>query len=162
MMKSLSVFFISLICFFSVFGQEAVVDISLSPAGSFKAKTQEVSGTVSRQGDVLVASNIVVKLSQLDTGIELRNEHTREYLKVSEFPEAILLHAQGSQGKGSGRIKIMGQEKDIQGTYTVDGKMLRAKFPLSLKEFGITGIRYMGVGVKDQITVNVTLPVLDK
>lgn len=143
----------------STLAQEAVVDISLSPAGSFKAKTSAVSGTAIKSGAGYSAENIVVDLTKLDTGIELRNEHTKEYLKVKEFPQAVLLNASGANGEGRGSIKIKGITKEIKGTYVVEGNKVKAKFPLSLKEFEITGINYMGVGVRDQVTINVVVPI---
>ena len=140
------------------FGQEAVVDVTLHPAGSFKAKTSEVKGFAKRSGDKVEAKDIKVDLKNLKTQIALRDTHTKKYLEVEKYPEAILVSATGSAGKGSGRIRIKGIEKKIEGTYEIKGKNLSANFSLKLSDFKITGIKYMGVGVDDKVVVHVTVP----
>lgn len=141
------------------FAQEVVVDVTLNPMGDFKAKTAAVKGEAIKKGDEFTASNIVVNLKSLKTGIEGRDKHTQKYLETEKFPEAVLLSASGKGGKGKGRIKIRGIEKDIVGTYKVEGKQLKAKFDLKLADFGIKDINYMGVGVEDTVVLNVSVPV---
>ncbi|MNT82283.1 YceI-like domain protein [compost metagenome] len=82
-----------------------------------------------------------------------------KYLQVSKFPDATLVSAKGTGGKGTGKIRIKGIEKDIAGTYKINGKMLEAEFPLTLSEFQIKDIDYMGVGVEDKVTLHVVVPV---
>ena len=60
---------------------------------------------------------------------------------------------------GIGKIKIRGIEKDIAGTYKVEGKVLKADFPIKISDFGIGDINYMGVGVEDTVTLHVAVPV---
>ncbi len=141
------------------FAQEAMVDVTLNPMGDFKAKTTQVKGEAKKNGDEYTASNIVVNLKGLTTGVELRDKHTQKHLGTDKFPEAVLLSASGKGGKGKGRIKIRGIEKDIQGTYKIEGKLLKAKFDLNIADFGIKDINYMGVGVEDVVTLNVSVPV---
>lgn len=143
----------------TAFAQEAAVHVSLSPAGSFVGKTKDVKGFAVSDGKSYSAKNIVVSLKGLKTGKDLRDEHTQKYLETEKYPEAVLISAQGNSGKGSGRIKIRGIEKDIKGEYQISGKNLVASFPISLDEFGIKGIRYAGVGVKDKVTVKVNIPI---
>lgn len=138
--------------------QEAVVDITLRPAGSFKVKSTEVKGFVTQKGDVVEAKNIVVGLKNVKTGITLRDEHTRKHLDVAKFPTAELVSATGKAGKGEGIIKIRGIEKKVEGEYKMEGGKLVGSFPIKLSDFGITGIKYMGVGVQDEATVNVSIP----
>ena len=140
------------------FSQEASVDIKLSPAGAFTGKSNEVKGFAELKGDVVTAQNIVVTLKNIRTGIALRDDHTRKHLQVDKFPEATLVSAKGQGGKGEGIIKIKGIEKKISGTYKINGKKIEADFPLKLSEFQITGIKYMGVGVKDDVIVHVSIP----
>ncbi|MFF6464151.1 YceI family protein, partial [Staphylococcus aureus] len=109
--------------------------------------------------DEVSAENIVVNLKSLKTGVELRDKHTQKHLETEKFPEAVLLSAKGKGGKGTGKIKIRGVEKDISGVYKVEGKTLKAKFKLKLSDFGIEDINYMGVGVEDEVTLAVTVPV---
>jgi polyisoprenoid-binding protein YceI len=138
---------------------EATFDVKLSPAGNFTGKTPEVIGTAKKAGNKFVAENISVTLTNLKTGLALRDEHTLKYLDAKTFPKAVLVKAEGENGKGKGIIKIKGIEKPITGTFKVVGNELAAEFPISLKDFKIEGIRYMGVGVKDQVIVKVKVPI---
>ena len=86
----------------------------------------------------------------------------QKYLQTDKFPEAILSSAIGKNGKGKGKIKIKGIEKEISGTYTVQDKKLNADFKLQLSNFDIKDISYMGVGVEDEVTLHVSVPLLEK
>lgn len=150
-------------CVANANGKGAVVDVTLRPAGEFKAKTDDLEGEAVLEGDTVTAKNIVVGLKDLKTGITLRDKHAKEkYLQVDKYPEAILVYATGKGGKGEGRLKIRGIENDIQGTYEIDGDFLKADFPIKLSDFGITGIRYMGLGVDDTVQVHVKVPLKKK
>ncbi len=158
-MKKIFLFTILLLTTSASFSQQASVDIKLSPAGSFTGKSSEVKGVAEMKGDTITAQNIIVNLSKITTGISLRDDHTRKHLQTDKFPDAVLVSAQGKGGKGEGVIKIKGIERKIAGTYKVKGKTLEADFPLKLSDFQITGIKYMGVGVKDDVVVRVSVPI---
>lgn len=146
---------------FQVFPQSLEVDVTLSPAGSFVGKTNDVKGQAILKGEAVQAENIIINLSSLKTGISLRDSHTQKHLDTKNHPEAKLLKAVGKNGKGKAKIQFRGKEKIVDGTYKLssDKKTLTATFPLVLSEFDITGIKYMGVGVKDSVTVRVSVPV---
>ncbi len=144
-----------------VFAQSATVDVVLNPMGDFKAKTSDVKGTATVNGTEVSASNIIVNLKSLKTGVDLRDKHTQKHLQTEQYPEAVLISATGKDGHGTGKIKIKGVEKDISGTYKVEGKMLHAKFKLNLPDFDIKDINYMGVGVEDEVTIDVSVPVAE-
>jgi len=137
----------------------ASVDISLSPAGSFKGKTNDVKGFAVKKGDEVSAQNITVNLKALKTGIELRDKHTQKHLETEKYPTAVLLSAKGKGGKGVGKIRIRGVEKDISGTYKLNGNELQAEFKLNLADFKITNVKYMGAGVEDEVVLQVAIPV---
>lgn len=139
--------------------QEATVDVSLSPAGSFVGKTADIKGTATLKGDTVEAQNIIVSLKDLKTGIKLRDEHTQKHLETAKFPEAVLVTATGKDGKGEGVLKIRGIEKKVTGTYTIEGSVLKAEFPIKFSEYNITGIKYMGVGVQDEGKIRVAVPI---
>ena len=153
----LVVFFMS----FHVWGQaRVVVDVKITPAGSFKAETKEVTGAVVVKGTEVQADKIVVSLKNLDSGISLRDNHMRnKYLEVAKFPEAILTMAKGRGGQGTGTIKIKGIEKPVKGTYQIKGSVVEANFDLKISDFGITGVKYMGAGVGDTIKLTAVVPV---
>lgn len=138
-----------------------VVDLKISPTGSFQAKTKEIKGGVTLKNGEVAAEKIVVDLKSLSTGMGLRDDHMKKkYLEVEKFPEAVLVLGKGKDGKGEGKIKIRGVEKEIKGTYKLIGdKEVEANFDLSLNDFKISGIRYMSMGVKDTAKVSVTVPV---
>lgn len=143
----------------AAFAQDAAVDVKLKPAGSFKGKSNDVKGFATLNGDMVEAKNIVVGLKKIETGVKLRDEHTRKHLDVEKFPEAILVSAKGKAGKGEGIVRIRGIEKSVSGTYSIEGDKLKAEFPIKFSEFGITGIKYMGIGVDDTGKISVTVPV---
>ena len=37
--------------------------------------------------------------------------------------------------------------------------MVKAQFKLSIKQFGIENVKYLGVGVKDEVEIKVQLPI---
>jgi polyisoprenoid-binding protein YceI len=100
-----------------------------------------------------------VNLKNLKTGLELRDKHTQKYLETATYPEAILVSASGKAGQGSGKLKIRGIEKDVAGTFKIEGKMLKADFKVNIADYGIKDINYMGVGVEDIVVIHVTVPV---
>jgi CxxC motif-containing protein len=138
--------------------QDAAVDVTLFPAGSFTGTTSEVKGFAVKRGDAVEASNIAVSLKNLKTGIKLRDSHTQKYLETSSHPEALLVSAKGMNGKGEGVIRIKGIEKKIAGTYSVEGSMLKAEFPIKFSDFNIKNIAYMGVGVQDEGKIKISVP----
>lgn len=141
------------------------VDVTLSPAGSFSAKTKKVSGKafrISKGGkEIIQAKNINVDISSITTGITLRDKHLKERLLSDKFPTAKLLKAKGQNGKGIALLEIKGKKIKVSGTYTIKDDVLKASFPIKLPSLDITDVRYMGVGVKDTVTVNVTVPVVN-
>jgi polyisoprenoid-binding protein YceI len=153
------ILFIFQLCAVSLLASEAVVSVQLHPAGSFKAKTKDVKGNATKKGEAFDAANVVVDLHNLDTGIGVRDEHTKKHLEVEKYPQAVLVQAHGENGKGTGVIRIKGIEQKISGTYEFADGNLTAHFPLQLTDFKIEGIKYMGVGVDNTVTVDITLPV---
>jgi polyisoprenoid-binding protein YceI len=141
-----------------VWASEVSVKVNLSPMGNFYGKTSEVDGSAKKVGDKIVADNIVVNLKSLKTGIPLRDEHTQKRLETEKFPTAVLVHGEGSGSNGTGLIRIRGIEKEIKGTYEVKGASVKAEFTLKLSDFKIKDVRYLGAGAKDEIKLEVTVP----
>lgn len=139
-------------------GAGVSVDVKLSPAGSFKAETSKVQGFAYKKGNGVAAENVLIDLKSIKTGIGLRDKHTRERLMVEKFPQAKLIKAEGQNGKGTATIEIKGIKQEVTGTYKVQGNMLQASFPVNLTNLEIKDVRYMGVGVKETVVINVNLP----
>lgn len=144
------------------YANTVAVDVKLSPAGSFKAESGKVTGTATKTADGVMAENVVVDATAFKTGIALRDEHFKKRLQTDKFPQIKLVKALGKDGKGKARIDIMGMTKEYAGTYKIDGKTLKAEFPVKLPDLKITDVKYMGVGVKDEVVVRVELPIEGK
>ncbi len=150
-----------LFCQISFANPGVEIDIKLSPAGSFKAKTTKIKGLAKQSDGAVVSNQVIIDLRTLKTGIELRDNHLKKRLLVDKHPIAKLLSAKGKNGKGEAMISIMGKEHKISGTYKTKGKFLVSEFKMSLSTLGIDDVNYMGVGVKDEVLVKVTVPVVE-
>jgi polyisoprenoid-binding protein YceI len=160
-MKHLIAFFI-LSLSISAFAQEAGVTCHIKPGNSaFIVRSTEVKGTAVKKGDEVEAKDIIVGLKNVTTGLSMRDTHTKKYLEVEKFPEATLVSAKGKGGKGEGIVRIHGIEKPVTGTYKIEGNKMTAEFPIKISDFGITGVRYMSMGVVDDANVVVTVPVTE-
>lgn len=137
------------------------IDVALSPAGSFKAETKKVSGSAHRTPDGIAAEGVVIDMKSLTTGISLRDKHTKEHLLVEKYPQAKLVKATGKNGKGKATLEVSGKTTEVNGTYTIEGNTLKAEFPMKLTDLDIKGVRYMAVGVKDEVKVHIELPLTD-
>lgn len=147
----------------------------LTIGGSFQAKTSALSGvlTLSSRQPPSYDGNLVVDLRMIDTGITLRNEHLREkYLEVDKTPgydKATLsdidlkgMNPDSPDGKGTftGSLMLHGTKRTVSGPVEVrkagSGVRVKAAFPLNLSEYNIPEPRYLGVGVKNTVQVEVT------
>jgi polyisoprenoid-binding protein YceI len=143
--------------------------------GSFDAKTSAVSGslTASAAHPPAFDGSLAVDLRTLDTGISLRNDHLREkYLEVDKgagYDKAVLsdidlkgLNPDAPEGKGSftGSLALHGVKKAVTGPVEVkktgSGLRVKASFPVNLTDYNIPEPRYLGVGVKNTVQVEVT------
>lgn len=147
------------LCSFSIANQ-LEISVSLSPAGTFVARSEQVKveGELQLSPQGFTARNISVSIASLKTGIELRDEHMKnKYFEVGQFPKANLIEGKGTGGKFQGKLQVHGAVRPISGTYQISGKSLEAQFKCKLSEFSIKEAKYMGVGVDDEVTVSVKL-----
>ncbi|MEY4616852.1 MAG: hypothetical protein RJB66_1812 [Pseudomonadota bacterium] len=135
------------------------ISVKLSPAGSFVIKGESVEGSASVQGNTVKATSISIPTQSLKTGINLRDKHMLERLESDKYPTVTLLTGEGSAGQGKGTIKIKNIEKPISGTYSIEKDHISAQFKLNLSDFAIEKIRYLSVGVKDEVEVTVLVPI---
>ncbi|PYR91661.1 MAG: hypothetical protein DMF84_16140 [Acidobacteria bacterium] len=150
-------------------GGDVTVVCPMTIGGSFEAKTTALSGSVTPASGGTMKGALIVDLINLDTGISLRNRHLRNnYLEVQKGPEFAAaklenIRVEKLSGKTTfkGTMTLHGQHHDVSGTADVqqDGKAYRvqATFPLQISAFQIPEPTYLGVGVKDEITVQVNL-----
>jgi len=157
-----------------VSGGHVSVVCPLTVGGRFEAKTTAVTGEVSvPEGAREIGGAFSVDLRTLDTGIGLRNTHLRDnYLEVSRGPtydtavlDAVVLDAPApSRGRSAtlgfkGVLSVHGNAKPIAGTAEVthrgDSLDVKVKFPLRIDAYEIARPTYLGVGVANQIDVEV-------
>lgn len=139
---------------------------ALGPAGmKIHGTTPNVSVSESNQM-VLVR----VGLSNLDTGISLRNRHMREkYLEVSKYPNAELVvkrselkfpeEGKDSKSSASGTLTIHGKSRTVNFNYdakrsanTID---VNGSVRVDIREYGIAEPSYLGLSVKPNVDVAV-------
>ncbi len=135
----------------------------LTPMGDFVGKMKITSGNVVFQDGKYKAKNIIVDLNSLVTGMDLRDEHAKnKYLETKKYPTAVLMDAIGANGAGKARIKIRDKESVVNGTYKISssGKSMKAEFVVKLSSFGISDISFKGIGVDDDVRIEVIVPVV--
>lgn len=148
---------------------------SLTVGGSFEAKSTAIAGSFNPISSTKVWSGeFVVDLNTLDTGIGLRNEHLRgRYLETGRgegYARALLTEVTLSgidpdtlTGRGSftGSLRLHGRTRPVGGQVEVrqtgPSLRVRAAFPVALSQFDIATPRYLGVGVRDEVVVHVTI-----
>lgn len=135
---------------------KVVIDVGLSPAGSFQAVSGKAKGNIIKTGDSFTADKISVNIESFKTGIDLRDEHTWKHLNTSKHPKAILSDVKGQGGKAKGTLEVNGVKKPVDITYKVVGQDIDAKFTVKASDFGLSKAEYLGVGVNDLVNVNVT------
>ncbi len=156
-MRKINLLIISMLMAISVTASPkkgATVSVNLSPAGSFQIKAK-IKGNLKKSGGFLIADKITAKVKSFKTGMDLRDDHTKKKLKYKKFPKVIVTNIRAKSGNGTANISIMKKVRKIKFKYKdINKKYAKAKFKLSLKNFGISGINYMGVGVDDIITIS--------
>ncbi len=144
--------------------------------GSFEAVTTSLSGTlgIAALRPAVLRGDLTVDLSSLDTGIALRNAHLRDkYLEVDkggDFATAVLSDVrldkvEASTFKGrtpfTGMLRLHGTRRPVSGRADIrfEGADVRvaASFPVRIDDYGIAPPRYLGVGVKNEVQVKVSL-----
>jgi polyisoprenoid-binding protein YceI len=152
----------------------------LTLGGGFDAKTDAMRGEValSPSQPGMVDGELSVDLSTLQTGIALRDEHMREkYLEVGKGPafEAAKLadiRLEGTEANPVGKARfrgmltLHGQTREVTGTAAIrqgsKGLQVQANFPVKVSAFAIPTPSYLGVGVRDEVSVTVNFSLQPK
>ena len=132
------------------------------------------SGKLVIEGEKVKSGEITMELSELDTGIPLRNKHLREnYLHIEKFPTAVIKLTEikdlEKQRKGgnktssafSGTLIMHGVEAPLTKTEYIfkDPKKVTAKFSINLVDHGVPYPSFMGVKVIDVVMVTVDIEI---
>ncbi len=159
-MKAISVLLLSLLFSVSLYAKGSLkVLVNLSPAGSFEIKSSKVKGSVKKQGDAYVTSGLSVRVKSFDTGLELRDNHLKDKLEAKKHKKIEILKGTAKGGKGVAIIQVKNIQKKVSFSYSVKGNRMMVKFPLNLKDFKFSGIKYAGIGVKDIVQVSADVPI---
>jgi polyisoprenoid-binding protein YceI len=150
----------------------------MTVGGSFDVRTTALNGSVSpsEDGSQALKGSFAVDLRTLDTGISLRNEHLRKtYLEVDKGPgydqatvseielKGVNIDAPPAKGSFAGSLTLHGTKKRVTGSVDVrpadGGLRINAAFPVNLSDYGISEPRYLGIGVKNTVQVQVAFAV---
>ncbi len=156
--------------------QEPSVQVvcELTVGGTFEARTKAIAGQVSTDpgGTGAVNGIVTVDLRTLETGIKLRDSHLRDrYLEVgksADYAMATLKNIRLQQWAPNelplktlfrANLTLHGVESSVAGVAEISGGAgnlkLQARFPVHVASFGIEPPMYLGVGLKDDVVVNV-------
>jgi len=135
---------------------------AVGPGGlNIDGKTSEVD--VADDGTSVI---ITVKLGSIDTGMSLRDKHTKEDLEADKFPTATLKIARsavkmGGSGDAKGSMTIHGQTKDVTFNYTASGDNVKGSTRINVGDFGVKPRSYLGISIKNDVEVYANFPVKD-
>jgi polyisoprenoid-binding protein YceI len=135
-----------------------VLNMKLSPAGSFEAKSQEISSDVVKKNGEFTAKKIEINVNTLKTENELRDEHLWKHLNYQKFAKAVLTDLKGKDGKATAQMEIAGVKRPVSINYQEKGQEVVASFKVSAKDYKLPNAEYLGVGVSDEVKGEVTLP----
>jgi polyisoprenoid-binding protein YceI len=151
------------------------VTCPMTVGGSFEARTAAIQGTLAlpEAAGAPLSGELAADLASLDTGIGLRDEHLKDrYLEVGRgagFDRAVLSQIrldaapEGFQGKTrfTGTFLLHGTTKPVSGPATIrrEGSSVRveASFAVVVADYGIEKPQYLGVGVQNEVEVQVSL-----
>ena len=138
------------------------VYVKLSPAGSFKAKSEKLKGTVIRDGANFSSEKLSVSIDTLKTGINLRDEHFWKYLKHPSIQKITLSNLKASGGKGTATLEVNGVKKPVEINYSESGSQVKAAFRASAKEFNLPPEKYLGISVLDEVNIEAQVDYTNK
>jgi polyisoprenoid-binding protein YceI len=156
---------------YKVSGGEVTVMCPLTVGGSFEAKTKNLTGDVTPAADEqgAVRGTLRVELQTLETGIGIRDRHMKNnYLEVEKGPAFATatiddIRVEKLDGKTvfTGMLSLHGQKKKVTGAAELqqrDGSIrVQAQFPVKVSDFEIPAPTYLGVGVRDEIQIKVSM-----
>ena len=145
---------------FNVLAGSVTAEVELFPAGDFEAKSSGVSGyMVKKGGKLYLGQPLKVRTDSFKTGIDLRDEHTHNYMSSKgKHPVIVINKGMGKDGKGIALLSMNGKSQKINFEYEEEGSSIKAKFTIKISDFGIEGISYKGIGVEDEVAITAVIP----
>jgi polyisoprenoid-binding protein YceI len=137
--------------------------VTLYPMGSFTIAGDHVVGSGEKKGDNYSAKEIKIAVDSLKTGMSLRDKHFHEKLESKKFPYIIVTDIKATKGTGTAKMTVRDVTKDVKFTFKDDGGgKATADYKINLKDYGISGVSYNGVGVEDEVSITATIPYVAK
>lgn len=108
---------------------------------------------------------VTVPLSNLDTGIGMRNTHMKEkYLEVAKYPNAVLVvpktaagYPNGGSGDATGNLTLHGQTKPVKFHYDVKKEgaeyAVNGSVHINMDDFKIEKPSFAGASVRPDVDV---------
>mgnify|MGYP001005030771 CR=1 FL=1 len=153
------ILFLAATLFQNLYAHQLTLFVTLNPAGSFEATTAKLKGEVKKNPDNSFSSEqLWVRIDDFDTGIELRTEHFKKHLNMSQFPKITLKKIEAKDGKGKGTLSVNNVTQDIEFTYVEKNPTtIEATFKTKNSLFKLPSASYMGIGVEDEVKINATI-----
>lgn len=134
------------------------VDVQLNPLGEFSVTAPTIAGQLTKKGDRFEARELTVAIASLQTGIPLRDEHLRKRLGWPEQKAVVVRDVVLEKDKGVATITI--NKKTAPVTFKVTERLqekVKVSFGIRLADFDIKNVRYLNVGVEDEVLVEATI-----
>lgn len=142
----------------SCFAEDKVtLYVTLTPAGSFQAVTKKLKGNLIKENGIFTADKISVTIESFKSGIDLRDEHFWRHLNSNKHNKANLYNLKAQGGKGNAELEVNGVKKPIDISYLEKGQEVNAKFKVKASDFGLKKAEYLGVGVDNEVMVEVSI-----
>lgn len=136
---------------------QVTLNVKLSPTGSFQAVSKKLKGKLEKTGDGFKADTISVSIESFKTGIDLRDEHFWKHLNSTKTPKASLKNLLAKSGTATADLEVNGITKPINITYKEEGANVKANFTTDASLFGLPKASYLGVGVENNVEVEVLM-----
>lgn len=112
-----------------------------------------VGGKVVGDVDDAGKGTLTVKLADIKTGKDGRDEHMREVLQVATYPDAKLTVTSVAGGEFKGDMTIRGVTKPVSGKAALSGTHAKCEFTIKLSDFGIAKIEKMFIEILDDVLI---------
>lgn len=137
-----------------LFAHELTVKVSLSPAGGFEAKSAKLKGEIKKEGNKLMANNLWIKIEEMKTGIDLRDEHFHKYFNFEKFPKITFTEILAENGKGAGNLSVNNVKKRVSFIYkALSVGKIEATMKIKASDFDLKPAKYMEIGVDNDVEV---------
>jgi polyisoprenoid-binding protein YceI len=111
--------------------------------------------------------SVTVKVDSIDTDNSLRNGHMKEDIEAEKFPtlglkvplSALQVPEDGKsvEAQATGTLTLHGQSKELPFRYKASCKggtcEVEGSADIKLSDFGIKPRKYLGIGVRDEVTI---------